>query len=299
LAESESPHPPRTRDEALAWVVQQICEWRRDGDVPWKPDRSRLAIALDDLELRRNGQVAGIAEGLVVYIVLACEWLLRVGKIGPGDVEGMLVALEDALAERMAPELAFWVTEVLAKPLRDKVTKEGRKLLSLGTYLPMARPTLRQLFAPSEPMRRLPPDRIVPAARGRIPWPAPWVAGALVRELLNRRRVDLAQPALKLTQALFGHRQVKPAEFEAQTRGLTPSVLAWWVDVFEHRYGQRFAPAGTSPELWAAFYSDLTVLGPESVFPSDPDRTRELLLAYAAVRRLRGQKPGEHSRRKP
>jgi len=41
------------------------------------------------------------------------------------------------------------------------------------------------------------------------------------------------------------------------------------------------------------------VLGPESVFPSDPDRTRELLLAYAAVRRLRGQKPGEHSRRKP
>lgn len=299
MLERESPQPPRTRDEALAWVVKQICAWRRDADVPWQPNRGRLVGALDDLELRRNGQIAGIAEGLVVYIVLACEWLLRIGKIGLGDAEDMLVTLENALAERMAPEIAFWITEVLAEPLKDRVTKEGRKLLSLGGYLPMARPGLRQLFAPSESLRRLPPDRLVPTARGRIPWPAPWVAGALVRELLNRRRIDGARSALKLTQALFGHRQVKPAEFEAQTRGLTASVLVWWGDALEQRYAQLFGPQGTLPESWwTVLYSDLAVLLPESVFPSDPDRTRELLLAYAAARLPRGQKPGARGRRK-
>jgi hypothetical protein len=192
---------------------------------------------------------------------------------------------------RIAPETGFWVTEVLAEPLRAKVTKEGRKLLALGTCLPMARPGLRQLFAPAEPARRR-PERLVPIARGRIPWPAPWVAGALVRELLNRRNVKLTPGPLKLTQALFGRRQVEPAEFKAQTRGLTAPVLKWWVESFKQRSEQRFGPTGTSPELWgAAFYSDLAVQPLGSVFPSDPEGTRELLLVYAAVRRRGGQNP--------
>jgi hypothetical protein len=267
--------------------------WRKEAGVPWKPDRSRLAAVLDDLELRQDGQVTGIAEGFVVYMVLGCEWLLRVVKVGSADVDEMLVELEDALGDRMAPELAFWVTEVLEGPLRARLTKEGRKLLALGAYLPVARPGLRQLFTTAPPARRMPPDRLVPRARGRIPWPAPWVAGALIREVLNRRGVKLARHPLKLTQALFGHRQVEPVEFKAQTRGLTPPVLKWWVEMFEHRYGQRFGPTGTSPALWgASFYSDLAVLRPEAVFPSDPQRTHELLQTYGAVRRPRGQNPG-------
>jgi len=118
------------------------------------------------------------------------------------------------------------------------------------------------------------------------------VAGALVREILDRRGAELARRPLKLTQALFGNRQVEPAEFKAQTRGFTSPVLKWWVEMFWQRYGQRFGPTDTSPELWgAALYSDLAVLPPESVFPSDAERTRELLEAYAGVRRQRGQKP--------
>ena len=253
--------------------------------MPWSPDCGRLTAALDDLG------ATGIAEGLVVYIVLGCEWLLRVGKVTTADAESMLLRLEDALAECMDPELAFWVTEVLAGPLRDRVTKEGRKLLALGTYLPMASPAMRQLFNPGEPARRMRPDRLVPTARGRIPWPAPWVAGALLREILNRRGVEVARRPLELTQALFGLRKVERAEFEAQTRQLTPLVLKWWVEVFEHRYGQRFGAMATSPDLWgASFYSDL-MLRPEAVFPSDPERVGELLQAYATVRRPRGQKP--------
>src|SRR5437660_1175364 len=126
--------PPGTRAEAVAWVVETICAWRQEADVPWEPARDRLESVLDDLKHD------GIAEGLVIYIVLGCEWLLRVGKVTRADAEAMLVSLEDALAGSMDPELAYWVTEVLARPLRAMVTREGRKLLALGTYLPMAGP---------------------------------------------------------------------------------------------------------------------------------------------------------------
>jgi hypothetical protein len=278
--------PPGTRAEAVAWVVDTICEWRREADVPWKPAPDRLEAVLDDLKHH------GIAEGLVIYIVLGCEWLLRVGKVTKADAEATLTRLGDALAGSMDPELAFWVTEVLAEPLRAKITREGRKLLALGPHLPMASPAMRQLFKPDEPAQRTPPGRLVPASRGRIPWPAPWVAGALVGQILERQRIDVARRPLKLTQALFGRRrQIELGEFKAHTWALAPSVLEWWTEVFEHRYSQRFGTTDTVPDSWGAgFYSDLVVLGPHAVFPSDPERASELLQAYSAARRRRRPK---------
>ncbi len=281
---------PNTRDEALDWAIEAICAWRQEAGVSWKPDRGRLAAVLSDL--RQDGKAIGISEGLVVYIVLGCEWLLRVGKVGTADADAMLVELEGALAEHIAPELAFWFVEVLASSLRTRISREGRKLFSLQTHLPMAGPGLPRVLTSTEFVRRTRPDPVVPRARGRIPWPAPWVAGALVREFLDRRSVERAGRPLKLTQALFGRRQVEPVDFRVQTQSLTPSVLKWWVETFEHRYGQRFGSAGTSPELWgASLYNDLAVHGPEAVFSSDPGRTHELLQAYGAIRRPRVQKP--------
>src|SRR5437660_9050706 len=140
--------PPRSRDEALDWAVEAICLWRKQAGVLWKPDRGGLEAILDDLETKRHGQ--------------GCEWLLRVGKVTSADVDAMLVELEEALGEQMAPALAYWVTEVLEGPLKARVTKEGRKLVALGMYLPMARLGLRRLFARAEPAQRVRPERLVP-----------------------------------------------------------------------------------------------------------------------------------------
>jgi hypothetical protein len=274
------------RDAALDWVLEQITAWRREADVQWRPDRVGLNDGLKSL------QAAGIPEGLAAYVVLGCEWLWRVVKTGDEDVEEFLIAVENALSNIMAPPVAFWVTEALAGPLKEKLKREGRKLLALGTYLPGPALGFRSLFAPHEPVRRVRPEPVVPRVRGRIPWPAPWVAGAIIRELLQKRSAKDRRLPLEITRALYGGRQVEAIEFKTQTAVLTSEVLQWWVDGFEHRYQQFLRMTAAPPEDWGAMWrSHLAVLEPGATFPSDPERAREILEAYGASGRKRFQKP--------
>jgi hypothetical protein len=268
---------------AIAWAIEEIGRWRDEAGIPWRPDGKRLYGTLEDLER------AGLPSALSAFVVLGCEWLFRVAKVQDNDVDDVLKNVESGLAGVMRPEYAYWIVETLREPLALKVRKEGRKLVSLGLYVP-GQPPAFDLFERG-PRKRERPTRLVSPSRGRVPWPAPWVAGAIVRQLLATKGSDPGRQPLNLTRALYGQRSVEPVEFKAQARGLVEPVSEWWAEAFEHRYENWLARTSGDAEDWAAMWrSHLSVFEPKGIFPCDHHRTRALLDSYAAAGRRHGQK---------
>ena len=270
--------PPPGGAAAIKWAVHEIRQWRDEAGIPWSPDPQLLRAVLDRL------QASGVPQALTAYVILGCEWLLRVAKVATPDVEVMLSDVERGLAQVMPTEYAYWLVETLRDPLARKIRSEGRKLLSLGVWVPMSEETIT-IFE-TQPRKRERPARLVPPSRGRIPWPAPWVAGAIVREMLVRRSSGPGRHPLDLTQALYGRRRVEPIEFKTQTRGLTAKALEWWLDAFERRYSGWLDRTADDADDWASMWkSHLAVFGVAGVFPCDAAPTRQLMHAYGSIGR--------------
>lgn len=201
-------------DEAFGeWVGQQIAKWRIEAEQTRTPDLDTLRRVVSEIA------ESGVPEGLVVYVVLGCEWLFRARKVTDADVEEVLGRLRGRLSNSFRDQsLGYLVTEALRTSIGELVRREGRVAPAYGLFLPAAPPLFRGLFSEYyKGEQEYQPERLAPVRQGAPPWPGPWVAAIVVKRLLETKGVGGLSLALNLTEALLG-RHRKPTKIDLRNR---------------------------------------------------------------------------------
>src|SRR5262249_15154041 len=146
------------------WIGHLIARWRAEADVSRAPDLRALT------EATRSISESGIPEGLVAYVVLGCEWLVRARLVKDSDVEEVVRRLQEGFATPLRdPHLAYLVTEALRLKIAPLVKREGRVSVPFGLYLPLESRLLAGLFRANDDAAdqdlRPRPKRIAPSRR--------------------------------------------------------------------------------------------------------------------------------------
>jgi hypothetical protein len=123
-------------DQAVGeWVGQQIGRWRVEAEQARKPDLEALQRVVSEIA------ESGVPEGLVVYVVLGCEWLFRARRVTASDVEEVVGRLRERLSNSLQDQsLGYLVTEALRAGIGELVRREGRVAPAYGLFLPTAPP---------------------------------------------------------------------------------------------------------------------------------------------------------------
>ncbi len=259
--------------EPLRWVIKTVRDWRKEAGILRKIDDESLLEALGHI------QAAGVQEGLAVYVILGCEWLFRIRKVSKDEIDRMLEEIEDGFSKIMEPHLAYWIIEAIGPTIRKFLEREGRVMVSLGLYVTdlSLHPSLKGLFYP-EGYKRTPPKRILPPKPGRVPWPAPWIAGCMVAQLLQEKGPGRPGLPIDLVSALLD-REIEPRDFRRIKKALAGEALTQLVSDYHRSFNQLLRDAG-SAEWWRALRSDLLIRKPGVVFPGDLELVQDLLASY-------------------
>jgi len=181
----------------------------------------------------------GLRESLCGYVILGCEWMFRLRTSGPQDTQIVLARIEGRLLPILGDE-AWFVTEALAASVR-KLLKQHRTLAAEWADEPR-----RVVVTEPEAIGigrvrdlRLPPKASIPSRRGPAPKPAPWIAGLIIEQLVEKGRDEGAQSTprtqdlLDLISALCG-RTIEKQEYMARRRSFDDQELG--------RFTERLGP---------------------------------------------------------
>jgi hypothetical protein len=270
--------------DLIAWVIDQIKGWRAEAGIRKKPDAARLATVVEQVT------DLGLPQLEVVFGTLASEWLLRARRTREQDVKGVLARIETSLEEILPPDLAYLVTETLGPGVGRRLRAEGRTLVALGTYLPQP-----QFVSPvTGSQRSRAPVRIVTTQRGPCPWPAPWVAGLVLHGVVARKKRGALGLAIDLVSSLLGAGQIADSRDFRRIRARLKGPSGEFARQVADRSAWHRSDAPT--DEWRAVLVDrLTVLGPKTFFPSDPEVAQALFAAYGWSGSLRGQSRARES----
>ena len=156
---------------------------------------------------------------------------------------------------------------------------------------------------------RLPPKPSIPSRRGPAPKPAPWIAGLIIEQLIEKGKSERAQSTprthdllLDLISSLCG-RPIEKQEYTARRRSFDDQELGQFAEQFRstHELFVSWAPQSpqpSQPEWFRVVRKRLEEFGPRNTFPYDLPTVAKLVQAYRvpAQRRLASQ--GKYSARK-
>ncbi len=228
---SHDPDQAWIDGEGLEWALTQVREWRRRVGNRAEIDGHLLARQMLRLAER------GLRESLCGYVILGCEWMFRLRTSGPQDTQIVLARIEGRLLPILGDE-AWFVTEALAASVR-KLLKQHRTLAAEWEDEPR-----RVVVTEPEAIGigrvrdlRLPPKASIPSRRGPAPKPAPWIAGLIIEQLVEKGRDEGAQSTprtqdlLDLISALCG-RTIEKQEYMARRRSFDDQELGQFAEQF-------------------------------------------------------------------
>ena len=290
---SDDSDQTRIDGEGLEWALTQVREWRRRVGNRAEIDGHILARQMLRLAER------GLQESLCGYVILGCEWMFRLRTSGPQDAQTVLARIEGRLLPILGDE-AWFVTEALAASVR-KLLKQHRTLAAEWEDEPG-----RVVVTEPEAIGigrvrdlRLPPKPSIPSRRGPAPKPAPWIAGLIIGQLVNKSRDEGAQSTprtqdllVDLISALCG-RPIEKQEYTARRRSFDDQELGQFAEQFRstHELFVSWAPQTpqpSHPEWFRVVRNRLEEFGPRNTFPYDLPTVARLVQAYRvpAPRRL-------------
>jgi len=251
----------------------------------------------------------GLQESLCGYVILGCEWMFRLRTSGPQDAQIVLARIEGRLLPILGDE-AWFVTEALAASVRT-LLKQHRTLAPEWEDEPKRVVVTEPGAIGIGRVRdlRLPPKPSIPSRRGPAPKPAPWIAGLIIEQLVDKGRDDGA-PSTPRTQdllvdlisALCG-RAIEKQEYTARRRSFDDQELGQFAQKFRSSHElfvswDRQSTQQSHSEWFRVVRKRLEEFGPRNTFPYDLPTVARLVQAYRvpAPRRLASQ--GKYSARK-
>ena len=290
---SDDSDQARIDGKGLEWALTQVREWRTLVGNRAEIDGHLLARQMLRLAER------GLQESLCGYVILGCEWMFRLRTSGPQDAQIVLARIEGRLLPFLGDE-AWFVTEALAASIR-KLLKHHRTLAGEWEDEPG-----RVVVTEPEAIGigrvrdlRVPPAPSIPSRRGPAPKPAPWIAGLIIEQLVEKGRDEGAQskPRIQdllvdLISSLCG-RTIEKQEYTARRRSFDDQELGQFAEQFRssHELFVSWAPQSPQPsqsEWFRVVRKRLEEFGPRNTFPYDLPTVARLVQAYRvpAPRRL-------------
>ena len=155
---------------------------------------------------------------------------------------------------------------------------------------------------------RVPLKPSIPSRRGPAPKPAPWIAGLIIEQLVEKGREEGAQSTPRtqdlladLISALCG-RAIEKQEYMARRRSFDAQELDQFAEQFKSSHElvvswDPQSPQQSRPEWFRVVRKRLEGFGPRHTFPYDLPTVVKLVQAYRvpAPRRLAS---GKHQERK-
>ena len=216
-------------EDSLQWAIVPIHRWR---DQAGNPNRVNPALLLDFL---KKVEATEISSGLVFYSILACEWLFRIKKAGPEEIQNILRKIEKEFTRLTDRDLAYYLTEALRPRIEEIFFEEGRTLLSLGTHFP--RKTWQERDYENDPNNKKLPEKIAPLKRGKIPHPGQWIAGLTLeffRKEKGLKNIELPLPEFLLLlflepiEAILAPGGQSEPQIPDALPQLEPVAVFWW-----------------------------------------------------------------------
>lgn len=291
--ESDNSDQARIDGEGLTWALTRVQDWRMRVGNRAEIDGHLLARPMLRLAER------GLQESLCGYVILGCEWMFRLRTSGPQDAQIVLARIELRLLPILGDE-AWFLTEALAPSVR-KLLKQRRTLAAEWEDEPR-----RVVVTEPEAIGigrvrdlRLPPRPSIPSRRGPAPRPAPWIAGLIIEQLVEKGRDEGAQSiprtpnlVVDLVSALCG-RPVEKQEYMTRRRSFDDQELGQFAEQFRSSHDlfvswDPQAPEQGHPDWFRVVRKRLEEFGPRHTFPYDLPTVAKLVQAYRvpAPRRL-------------
>jgi len=262
-------------EESILWAIDQIHDWRDEADNPRRINPEQFNEFLKKIE------TANVSPGLVLFAILACEWLFRIKKGDHKQVRKILEDFEREFSRLTNPDLGYYLKEALSPRINEIVLEEGRTLVSLGTHFP--HPNKIESFLSEAPPHRPKPqsEKIAPAKRGPIPWPTPWISGIIIEKIIKEADVILPDIPLNLVSILNGSENpIDYREFRKIRQNLESNELEIFFTDIKKRY-RAVLSFHTKIGPWKLILENEIRSGkPVGIFPSDPDLIHGILKQY-------------------
>jgi len=300
---SDDSDQARIDGEGFEWALTQVREWRRRVGNRAEIDGHLLARQMLRLAER------GLQESLCGYVILGCEWMFRLRTSGPQDAQIVLARIEGRLLPILGDE-AWFVTEALAVSVR-KVLKQHRTLAAEWEDEPR-----RVVVTEPEAIGigrvrdlRLPPKPSIPSRRGPAPKPAPWIAGLIIEQLVEKGRNEGAQSTprtqdllVDLISSLCG-RTIEKQEYTTRRRSFDDQELGQFAEQFRSSHELFVSwdpqpPQPSHPEWFRVVRKRLEEFGPRNTFPYDLQTVAKLFRANRVPAPKRPASTRKYAKRK-
>jgi hypothetical protein len=235
--------------------------------------------------------------------------MFRLRASGPQDAQIVLARIEGRLLPILGDE-AWFVTEALAASVR-KLLKQHRTLAAEWEDEPRKVVVTEPEAIGIGRVRdlRRPPKPSIPSRRGPAPKPAPWIAGLIIEQLVEKGRDEGVQSTprtqdllLDLISSLCG-RPIEKQEYMARRRSFDDQGLDQFAEQFRssHELFVSWDPQSSRqshPEWFRVVRKRLEEFGPRHTFPYDLPTVANLVQAYRVPAPRRLASPGQYQRRK-